>query len=112
MRARFFGISLLLLMLVGTIVWGQTVEMAVRCEAATNKLAELVKNKDPEEAAKILGALGLAVLDSCDVPQGTVTCFQCLDKDQKLRSVQILRDSRTGRFTFNGFGCRCGEEKK
>jgi hypothetical protein len=86
--------------------------MAVRCEDATNKLAELAKNKDLKEAAKILGALGLAVLDSCDVPQGAVTCFQCLDKDQKLRSVQILRDSATGRFTFNGFGCRCRDEKR
>jgi len=90
---------------------GALLEFADSCEDAYLQLEELVKNPENDEIHKIMEALGVDLLASCDVPKGTVTCFQCLDKDKKLRSVQIFQDADSRRFTLKGNGCECTDQK-
>jgi len=90
---------------------GALLESAESCEDARVKLDELVKNPENDEIEKIMEALGVDMLASCDVPKGTVTCFQCLDKDKKLRSLQIFQDADSRRFILKGFGCECTDQK-
>ncbi|MBI5572697.1 MAG: hypothetical protein HY914_22325 [Desulfomonile tiedjei] len=89
----------------------QTVEMAAQCDKAEKQLAELIKKPDSTDARKIKEALGLDILDSCSSPKGDIICYQCVDKDQKLRTLQLLQNRETKRFELLGFGCRCRDEK-
>jgi hypothetical protein len=90
---------------------GALLEFAESCEDARVKLDDLVKNPENDEIEKIMEALGVDMLASCDISKGTVTCFQCLDKDKKLRSLQIFQDADSRRFTLKGFGCECTDQK-
>jgi hypothetical protein len=90
---------------------GALLEFAGSCEDARAKLDELVKNPEINEIGKIMEALGVDLLASCDSAKGTVTCFQCLDKDKKLRSIQIFQDKESRRFTLRGYGCECTDQR-
>ena len=109
-RVLCIGVFLLSLGISG-IAMAQTVEMAAQCDKAEKQLAEFIKKPDSTDARKIKEALGLDILDSCSTPAGDVICYQCVDKDQKLRTLQLLQKRDTKRFELLGFGCRCRNEK-
>lgn len=111
MKTRVAVAVLLLFLSVSLFAHGALLEFADSCEDAHLKLEELVKNPENDEINKIMEALGVDLLASCDVPKGTVTCFQCLDKDKKLRSIQIFQEAGSQRFTLKGFGCECTDQK-
>jgi hypothetical protein len=92
-------------------VRGALLEVATSCEKAHDQIEELIKNPDTKEVDQIMEALGVDTLASCDVPKGHITCFQCLDKDQKLRAIQIFRNEETKTFTLKGYGCECTDVK-
>lgn len=92
-------------------VYAQTVEMAGRCDQIRDQLEELIKKPEIADADAIKQALGLDILISCDAEKGRIICYQCVDKDQNLRALQILQDTQTKKFTFLGFGCRCSDKK-
>ena len=92
-------------------VFGQTVEMAAKCDVLQQKLSELVKKPTSPDADKIKEAIGVDILDSCPTKQGQVICFQCLDKDQNLRTLQVLKRTDTKKLELVGFGCKCRETK-
>lgn len=101
--------------LILSVCWSASVsaallEAAKSCDEAQKKLAELVKKPDSREAAQIRDALGVDILTSCPTEKGTVTCFQCLDKDGTLRSIQIIQDLETKKFELLGLGCRCKDK--
>lgn len=89
----------------------QTVEMAAKCPDAMKKLEALVKNPDLKHFTAVKDALGIDILASCEVPGGSVACFQCLDTDQNLKTIQLFQDKASGRFTLKGFGCQCTQTK-
>lgn len=95
----------------GATAFGQTIEMAAQCEEAQKQLAELIKNPDTTHAQKIKDALGLDVLNSCPAAEGQIVCYQCIDKDRSLRTLQLLQKKDTKRFELLGFGCNCRDEK-
>lgn len=90
---------------------GQTVEMAAKCDEASKKLSELVNRPDFKDVQQVKQSLGIDVLDTCDGPKGQITCFQCLDKGNVLRTLQLSKDKTTGKFELLGFGCRCRDGK-
>jgi|GEM_PF-2388252 len=104
-------VVLVALLALPAIAFGQAIEMAAQCDQAKKRLEELVKNPDLKEVAMVKAALGLDILASCATTEGQVTCFQCLDKDQKLTALQIVKDTKTGKFRLLGFGCPCGAQK-
>jgi len=85
-------------------------EAAKSCVDAEKTLAELVKNPDTKEAAHIADALGIDILTSCDLPEGKIICFQCLDSNGELRSLQVLQKQAPRKFELLGFGCRCRDK--
>jgi len=92
-------------------VLGTLLESAKDCDAARAKLIELVKTPDTDEVSKLMDSLGVDVLNSCDIPKGNLICFQCIDRNNELRSLQLFHDSDTKKFEFLGFGCRCKDEE-
>lgn len=88
---------------------GAFLEAAKNCDDARARLIELTKNPDNREVSQVMDALGVDVLNSCIVAKGKIVCFQCLDTDGGLRSLQLLHNSDTKKFEFLGFGCRCKE---
>jgi hypothetical protein len=109
---RFIAIATVVALTVSSgLVYGALLEVAASCEEAQKQLDELVKNPDVKEVDAIMEALGVDTLAACDVPKGHITCFQCLDKDQKLRALQIFQDEQTKRFTLKGYGCECTDVK-
>ncbi len=90
---------------------GQTVEMAAKCDAVYKTLSELVKRPDFNDVQQVKQSLGIDVLDTCDGPKGQITCFQCLDKGNVLRTLQLSKDKATGKFELLGYGCRCRDGK-
>ena len=111
MKRRLSVMAVLLFLGMRLSVNGALLEFADSCEDARAKIEELVKNPEHDEIGKIMEALGVDLLASCDAAKGTVTCFQCLDKDKKLRSIQIFQDTESRRFTFKGYGCECTDQK-
>jgi hypothetical protein len=110
---RFSAISLFLILsicITGT-AFGQTIEVALTCEKAKKMLNELSKAKDAKEISEISDTLGVTVLNSCDKPDGKVICYQCLDKDEKLRLLEIVLDTKSKRIKVTGYGCRCSDNK-
>ena len=89
----------------------QTVEVAGKCDGMQKQLAELIKKPDATDVQKIKDALGVDILDSCAAPEGQIVCYQCVDKDGTLRSLQLLQKSDTKRFELLGFGCKCARQK-
>lgn len=85
----------------------QTVEVALRCEDARKKMEALIVKTDKKDLASITAALKTAVLTSCTVPEGKVVCYQCIDKTQRLRALELLHDTKNKKFKILGFGCRC-----
>lgn len=111
MRTKWLALGLLICFIAPATVYGQTVEMAAKCDALQQKLSELVKKTGSIDAAKIKESIGVDILDSCSTNQGQVVCFQCLDKDENLRTIQILRKGDSQKLEFLGFGCRCRDKK-
>ncbi len=93
--------------------FGQTLEVALKCEDAKKKLGEIAKTPetDVKDISNISKAVGTAVLISCDVPSGKVVCYQCIGKDQKLKSIEVLHDFRSKKLEIRGYGCQCSKEK-
>ena len=102
-----FTMALLTLIMISTSAPAQVLEMAAKCDKVQKDLAEVIKRPDTTDAKKIKEALGLDILNSCDKGEGQIICYQCLDKDQNLRTVQLLQDRNTKKFSLLGFGCRC-----
>ena len=98
---------LTLVMFFSTSAPAQVVEIAAKCDQLRKDLAELIKRPDTTDAKKIKEALGLDILNSCDKGEGQIICYQCLDKDRNLRTLQLLQERNTKKFTLLGFGCRC-----
>ncbi|MBI4962224.1 MAG: hypothetical protein HY913_03015 [Desulfomonile tiedjei] len=111
MKSTLSIMALLWLSVITFPAHGALLEFADSCEDAHMKLEELVKNPEHDEIDKIMEALGVDLLASCDVPKGTMTCFQCLDKTKKLRSIQIFQDADSRKFTLKGYGCECTDQK-
>ena len=101
-------VALLTLMIAfSTSAPAQVIEVAAKCDKLLKDLAEVINKPDTTDAKKIKEAIGLDILNSCDKEDGQIICYQCLDKDQNLRAVQLLQDRNTKKFSFLGFGCRC-----
>ncbi len=111
MQRRSLMMALAVLLCTSLAANGALLEFADSCEDAHLKLEQLAKDPDKDDINKIMEALGVDILASCDTPKGTVTCFQCLDKDKRLRAIQILQDSDSRRFTLKGYGCECTDQK-
>jgi hypothetical protein len=112
----FMKIALLLTVLmlfigVSTTSVAQVLEFAAKCDEAQKQLAEWVKKPDSTDARKIKEALGLDILISCATTAGQIICFECIDKDQNFRTLQLLQSRDTKRLELLGFGCRCRDEK-
>jgi hypothetical protein len=88
---------------------GALLEAAKNCDEARDRLIALVNNPDNREASQVMDSLGVDVVNSCSVPKGKILCFQCLDKNGELSSLQLFHDSEAKKFEFLGFGCRCKE---
>ena len=111
MRSLFMTLVMILSIgLLGT-AFGETLEVALKCDVVKKKLSELSKDKDAKDISKINESLGVTVLMSCDLPEGKVVCYQCLDKDQGLRSLEVVYDSKSNRISVKGFGCRCKDKE-
>lgn len=111
MRTGLIALGLLIWFAAPAQVFGQTVEMAAKCDVLQQKLSELVKKPGSTDADKIKEAIGVDILDSCPTKQGQVICFQCLDKDQSLRTLQLLKRKDTQKLELVGFGCQCRDKK-
>jgi hypothetical protein len=94
------------------VAFGDSIEMAANCGKARKILAEAAKKSDAQTLAKVKQLLGIDELISCKVPKGRAICFQCLDKNQNLRTLELFENSATKRLEFRGFGCRCSDLKK
>jgi hypothetical protein len=94
-----------------TSVLAQTIEMAADCDQVRMQLGELIKRPDTTDTKKIKESLGLDILNSCDRDGGQIICYQCLDKDQNLRTLQLFQERHSKKFELLGFGCRCRDEK-
>jgi hypothetical protein len=101
----------LAVMSASTWAFAQAVEMAGPCDRIRNQLEELIKKPEIADADAIKQALGLDILISCDAEKGRIICYQCVDKDENLNTLQILQDQQAKKLTFLGFGCRCRDEK-
>lgn len=111
MRKGLPAVVFLMVVGVSGTVFGQAIEMAARCDEAQKQLAELIKKPGSTDAQKIKETLGLDILDSCPTTEGQIICYQCVDKDEKLRTLQLLQRRDTKRFELLGFGCRCRDNK-
>lgn len=89
----------------------QVIEIAAACDQVRMQLEELIKKPDTTHVDKIKEALGIDILNSCDSENGRIICYQCVDKDQNLRTLQLFQEQQTKKFVLLGFGCRCGDEK-
>ncbi len=89
----------------------QVVELAGNCDQVRLQLGELIKKPDTTHVDKIKEALGLDILNSCDSENGRIICYQCVDKDENLRTLQLLQERQTKKFVLLGFGCRCNDKK-
>ncbi len=105
-----YVVLLITLIIISTSALAQTIEVAAKCDQLQKDLAEVIKRPDTTDSKKIKEALGLDILNSCDKGDGQIICYQCIDKDQNLRTVQLLQDRNTKKFSLlSGFGCRCKE---
>lgn len=102
---------LMLFIGVSTTSFAQVLEFAAKCDEAQKQLAEWVKKPDSTNAQRIKEALGLDILISCATTAGQITCFECIDKDQNFRNLQLLQSRDTKQLKLLGFGCRCRDEK-
>lgn len=107
-----FVLVLLLSSALSPLAFGDTIEMAADCAKARKILTDAAKKSDAQTLAKVKQSLGVDALISCNVPKGRAICFQCLDKNQKLRTLELFQNSATKRFEFRGFGCQCSDSKK
>ncbi len=83
MRTGLLVASFLVSVVLPAAVFGQTIEMAAKCDVVQKQLAELIKKPGATDAQSIKQALGLDILDSCPTKEGQIICFQCVDKDKK-----------------------------
>ncbi len=111
MRKALLAVTAMSLVTLTSPAPAQTLEMAAKCEVAEKQLAELVKKPDTTDARKIKEALGLDILNSCTTAEGNIICYQCIDKDERLRTLQLLQKLDTKRFELLGFGCQCDKAK-
>jgi hypothetical protein len=113
MRVLVCVLTLALSVSLVAVAFGQTLEVALKCEDAKKKLVELAKTPatDAEDISRITKAVGTAVLMSCDAPSGRTVCYQCIGKDQKLRSLEVLHNFKAKSLEIKGDGCRCSERK-
>ena len=111
MRALLFLTVLMSCVGVAETSLAQVLEFAAKCDEAKKQLAELVKKPDSTDAQKIKEALGLDALISCSTDQGQIICFECVDKDQNFRTLQLLQNRDTRHYELLGFGCRCKDKK-
>ncbi len=89
----------------------QVLEFAAKCDVAQKQLAEWVKKPDSTDGQRIKEALGLDALISCSTAQGQIICFECIDKDQNFRTLQLLQNRDTRQFELLGFGCLCKDDR-
>jgi hypothetical protein len=111
MRSTLLITALMFCIGSSTASFGQALEFAAKCDEAQKQLAELVKKPDSTDAQRIKEALGIDILISCGTTEGKIICFECIDKDQNLRTLQLLQKGDRGRFKLLGFGCRCKDNK-
>jgi hypothetical protein len=112
MRTLPIALGLLVCLAVVTApAFGQALEMAAKCDELHKQLAELVKKPGSADAEKIKQAIGVDILDSCPTSEGQIVCFQCLDKDQTLRTLQLLQKKGAQQMELLGFGCKCRDNK-
>ncbi|HMK34693.1 MAG TPA: hypothetical protein VK463_06485 [Desulfomonilaceae bacterium] len=111
MKKVFFAAIFLLIVNFSGMALAQTIEMAATCDEAQKRLAELIKKPDVTDVQKIKEALGLDIFDSCATTDGRIVCYQCLDKDQNLRTIQLLQKTDAKGFEVLGYGCRCRDKK-
>lgn len=111
MRVAPLLIVLMLCIAVSETTVAQVLEFAAKCDEAQKQLAEFVKKPDATNSQKIKEDLGLDILISCATSAGQIICFECLDKDQNFRTLQLLQNRDTKRFELLGFGCRCKDDK-
>jgi hypothetical protein len=104
-------IALALLAGFGNAAYAQTIEMSVDCDRLQSQILELIKTPDARDAQKIKEGLGVDILMSCDLAEGSFLCFQCIDKTKTLRTLQVLKKKGAAQFDFLGFGCRCREQE-
>jgi hypothetical protein len=112
----FMKVALLLTVLmlfigVSTTSVAQVLEFAAKCDEAQKQLAEWVKKPDSTDAQRIKEAIGLDILISCATTTGQIICFECIDKDQNFRTLQLLQKRDTKQLELLGFGCRCKDQK-
>jgi hypothetical protein len=107
MKISVIAALLALMIAFSTSARAEVLEMAAKCDQLVKDLTEVIKNPDTTDAKKIKEAIGLDILNLCDKGDGQIVCYQCLDKDQNLRTVQLLQDRNTKKFSLLGFGCRC-----
>jgi hypothetical protein len=110
MRSAMLLTVLIICIGVSTTSFGQALEFAAKCDVAQKQLAELVNKPDSSDAQKIKEALGIDILISCGTTEGKIICFECIDKDENFRTLQLLQKGGTGRFELLGFGCRCKDK--
>lgn len=111
MKKTIMLILLATIALSSTSALAQVVELAGNCDQVRLQLGELIKKPDTTHADKIKEALGLDILNSCDSENGRIICYQCVDKDENLRTLQLLQERQTKKFVLLGFGCRCNDKK-
>jgi len=111
MKMRFILVAIVMLCVAINLVSAQTLQMAASCDKMQKQLLEIIAKPGATEAEKIRQDLGVDIFVTCDSPAGKVTCFQCLDDRQKLRTLQVIQKQDTKRFELLGFGCRCKDEK-
>ena len=111
MRVALLLTVLMLFTGVSTTSVAQVLEFAAKCDEAQKQLAEWVKKPDSTDAQRIKEALGLDILISCATTAGQIICFECIDKDQNFRTLQLLQNRDTKQLELLGFGCRCRDEK-
>jgi hypothetical protein len=111
MNKLVFMVALVLVVGCWSVSQAQVVEMSMKCDQLQSRLLEVIKKPEAREAQKIKEALGIDILITCGRPEGTIVCFQCLDKDNALRTLQVMKKQNAEQFEFLGFGCPCGEKK-
>lgn len=87
----------------------QLLEMAANCDDASKKIIEIIKHPDAKTAEKIRDMFGVNIFNSCDSPDGKVICFQCLDKNQQLKLIQLHENKVKNMFELKGTGCKCNK---
>jgi hypothetical protein len=111
MRSALLVTALMICTGFSTTSLGQALEFAAKCDVAQKQLAEWVKKPDSIDAQKIKENLGIDILISCGTTEEKIICFECIDKDQNFRTLQLLQKGDKQSFELLGFGCRCKDNK-